>query len=350
MDRPNYWKTSLNEVEEILKTIKKGKVKNVGKSAGGRDLFLVEYGEKQDFNRQANYSSACGAGDPKFYADKSGKRPVIFIIGAEHGNEMEGIAAILNLIQMIETGKDFSGYSNPLLSECIKDCRLLLMPVANPDGRARMPIDTMLGENEESFRHYAQGRWKDGTLCKWPGCKQVHPIKDYVSHLGSYFNDDGINIIHDNFFGDMAPETRAIFDIADEEAPDYTLHLHGGANTINEIFHPEFISLYVKELIQELILRVKTEADKHKLPFLVKDIREDISYPSKSFSLYSALNHMCGTTSIVYESNQGLDYSDYRPLDTSWECVLSYEEIMTHHYILFEQTVKLALDKSGVSV
>jgi len=345
MKRPDYWKTSLNEVEDVLKGVKKGKVKNVGKSAGDRNLFLVEYGEKQDFNRQANYSSACGAGNPKFYADKSGKKPVILIIGAEHGNEMEGIAAILNLIHMIETGQDFRGYSNPILAECIKDCRLLLMPVANPDGRARMPIDTMHGVNEEGFRHYAQGRWKDGTLCKWPGCKQIHPIKDYVSHLGSYFNDDGINIVHDNFFGRMASETQAIFDIADAEAPDFTLHLHGGANTKQEIFHPEFISLYVKELIQELILRIKSESDKHNIPFLVKDIREDIAYPPKSFSLYSALTHMCGTTSVVYESNQGLDYSDYRPLDTSWECRLSYEEILTHHYILFEQTVKLALEK-----
>jgi len=69
MERPDYWKTRLSEVEEILGTVKKGNVRSVAKSPGGRDVYLVEYGDKQDFNRTANYSSACGAGHPRFYAD-----------------------------------------------------------------------------------------------------------------------------------------------------------------------------------------------------------------------------------------------------------------------------------------
>jgi hypothetical protein len=344
MERPDFWKTRLDEVDAVMETVKKGKVSVVTKSAGGRNVYLVEYGEKQDFNRTANYSSALGGGSPKHYADRTGKKPVIFIIGAEHGGEVEGTVAILNMIRMIETGKDFRGNTNPFFLECIKDCRLLLIPIANPDGRARMDIDTFHGLPYERFRHYAQGRWKDGTLCEYPRCKTIHPIKDYVSFLGAYFNDDGVNLAHDDFFGDKAKETQAIFETADRESPDFTLHLHGGGNVINEIAHPDYMPLYVKERIQELKLRVKSETEKLGLATLVNEIREDNVYPPRTFNLYSALHFVCGTISVIYESNEGLDYTGHRELNPEWETLFTCEEIMNLHYILFEQTIRLAQD------
>ena len=342
MGRPEFWKTRLDEVEAVMKTVRKGKAQVVAKSAGGRDVYLVEYGEKQDFRRTANYSSALGAGSPKYYADRTGKKPVIFLIGAEHGDELEGTVAILNLIQMIETGKDFRGGSNEYLAGCIKDCRLLMIPIANPDGRSHMPIDTLHGVKYEEFRHYGQGRWKDGTLCMYPQCKTVHPIKDHVSFLGAYFNDDGVNLVHDDFFGKKANETSAILDTADRESPDFSIHLHGGGNVINEIDHSDYAPLYIKERIQGLKLRVQAETEKLGLATLVNKIREDNFYPPRTFNIMSALHFVCGTASILYESNEGLDYTGLRELDPAWETIFSYDEILTLHYILFEQTIRLA--------
>ena len=344
-NRPDFWKTRLDEVDAIMKTVKKGKARVVTKSAGGRDVYLVEYGDKQDFNRTANYSSALGAGSPKYYADRDGKKPVIFIIGAEHGGEVEGTAAILNLVQMIETGKDFRGLSNPYLAKCINNCRLLMIPIANPDGRARMPLDTVHGMRFEEFRHWGQGRWKDGSLCDYPACKTVHPIKDHVSFLGTYFNDDGINIVHDDFFGNKANETQAILDTADKESPDFTINLHGGGSVINEIDHADYMPLYAKERVQELKMRAKAEADKIGLPSLINAIREDNFNPPRTFNLFSAQHFICGTTSILYESNQGLDFTGERALDPAWETYYSYEEILNLHYILFEQTIRFALEE-----
>ena len=345
MSRPDYWKTKLEEVDALMKTVKKGKASVVAKSPGGRDVWLVEYGEKQDFGRTANYSSACGAGHPRFYADKTGKKPVVFIIGAEHGSEMEGIAGITNLIQMIETGKDFKGESIPYLAECLNNCRLLLMPVANPDGRARFPFDTLVGVKYHDFRHYAQGRWKkDNELCLYPMCKEVHPIKDAVSVLGSYFNDDGYNLVHDNFFGKMQPETQAIFDIADAEAPDFTLHLHGGGNVRNEIDQASHMPLYAKEIVQKLKHRAKAAAAEHGLPMLLNEMRHEDGYPPRTFNIMAALHFVCGTISILYESNQGMDFSEFRPIETEWEEVFNHEQILLHHYILFEQTIRMAHD------
>jgi len=205
-----------------------------------------------------------------------------------------------------------------------------------------MDIDTLHGVRYEDFRHYCQGRWLDGTLCEYPQCKQVFPIKDACSFLGSYFNDDGINLVHDNFFGKMAAETQAIFDIAIAEAPDITLHLHGGGNVINEIDHSSYAPRYMKEQVQELKMLVKKVTEDAGLPTLVNEIREDDSYPPKTFNIMSALHHACGTVSVLYESNQGLDYTGVREPDPVWETLLSYEEIFKLHYFLFEQTIKYA--------
>ena len=348
-ERPDFWKTRLDKVDAVMRSVKMGVARVVTKSAGGRDVYLVEYGEKQDFNRTANYSSSIGAGSSKYYADRAGKKPVIFLIGAEHGGELEGTVAILNLIQMIETGKDFRGFSNPFLSECINKCRLLMIPVANPDGRARMPLDTVHGMNHEEFRHWGQGRWKDGTLCDYPACKTVHPIKDHVSFLGTYFNDDGIDIVHDDFFGDKASETRAILETAEKESPDFTINLHGGGSVINEIDHADYMPLYAKEKVQELKMRAKTEADKLGLPSLINAIRRDDFNPQRTFNLFSALHFICGTISILYESNQGLDFSGERPLDPAWETFFTYDEILDLHYVLFEQTIRLALEDADMT-
>ena len=341
--KPSFWKTTLDEQSAIFNSVKKGNVRSIAKSPGNRDVLIAEYGEKQDFNRTANYSSSCGAGNTKYYADKTGKKPVIFIIGAIHATELEGTSALLNLVQMIETGEDFLGTRNRFLSECINQCRLLIVPLANPDGRARNMPDTMHGFSYEEHRHYTEGRWKDGTLCEWPECKAVHPIKDHVSFLGAYFNDDGINMMHDNFFGKMANETMALLAAAEQEAPDFTILLHGGGNMKPAILDTAHVPLYVKERLRALSLRIKEEANKQNLPYTETKIERDDSFPPRSFNLCSALHHVCGSAAFTYESNQGLQYnSDHKW--NEWETVLSYEEILAEHNILFEQTIKYALE------
>lgn len=99
-----------------------------------------------------------------------------------------------------------------------------------------MPVDTLIDVPYERFVYYMQGTWKDGTLCTWPDCKAVHPIKDASGYLGSYFNDDGINFMHDNFFAPMARETAALLELSELESVDFHVSLHGGAN--NPIHFP----------------------------------------------------------------------------------------------------------------
>ena len=40
--RPEFWKTRLDEIKSVMDTVKKGTVKTAAKSAGGRDVYLVD--------------------------------------------------------------------------------------------------------------------------------------------------------------------------------------------------------------------------------------------------------------------------------------------------------------------
>src|SRR5690606_13828264 len=129
-----------------------------------------------------------------------------------------GIVGILNLINIIEKGEDLRGRRWDYINENWHRFRIILVPCINPDGRSRVPFDSMVGKTFETMRYYMQGTWKDGSLCGWPGCKKVHPIKESVEFLGAYFNDDGVNMLTDNVFSPMANETKLLMELAEYEA------------------------------------------------------------------------------------------------------------------------------------
>lgn len=326
-----FWKSKLSEIEQCMTNVTKGKARVLAVSAGGRDIYAVEYGEKENFGRRANYSSACGAGNPEHYARKGeSAKPVLLIVGGIHGGELEGIAGVLNFIRLLETGTDYRGKRHEYLYDNAHRFRLLLIPCMNPDGRARLPVDSLLDVPYEQFVYYMQGSWKDGTLCRWPACKAVHPIKDDTEFLGSYFNDDGINMMHDNFFAPMAKETGALLGLSEREAVDFSVLLHGGANT--DVHFPAIHYLpHAIKVKQETFNRRMEEAYKTKgIPFNVVDQvvvhGEMPSYPS--FNLTSAIHHTCGGMSMTFESNMGLDAPGVK---------LTANEILDSHFVLFEE-------------
>lgn len=332
-----FWKTRPEDVEAMLDSARLGKVHTLCQSAGGRTIRYLTYGEPEDYGRQANYNSACGARNPAYYANRAGKRPTILIFGATHGQETEGVAAMMNLISLLETGRDLRGEARPEITEAFAraDCRLILLPLYNYDGRVRCEPDSMLGETMESLRHYGQGRWKDGSLCGWPECKTVHPIKEAVSFLGGYFNDDGVNLMQDNFFLPMAQETRALLELCDRESPECTVALHGGDNCTNFFCPIEYASQEAKEGVRRLA--EATAVYEGELGFVsrVLPISESKGNPPPSFNLASAIHHVCGGVSAVYESNEGLAKDNG----------FSAEEILLRHYCMFRAVLSLAWRK-----
>jgi len=329
-----FWKSSLADIDETMKQVKLGNKRVLAHSAGGREIYMVEYGEKEDFGRKANYGSACGAGNLEHYARKGkGAKPVLMFVGGVHGGELEGIVAIMNLIHLLETGEDYRGKRHDYIFEHAHKFRLLLIPCMNPDGRARLPIDMLIDVTSDKCTYYMQGTWKDGTLCSWPDCKAVHPIKDDSDFLGSYFNDDGVNLMHDNFFAPMARETSALLEVADLEAPDFTVQFHGGANSEIHLYPIYYLPQLILQKHQAFNLQLAEAYARVGLPYYVIDqLTPDAGVSSPPpFNLTSAIHHVCGGMSMTFESNMGLAAPGTK---------LSADEIMDSHFVLFEQAFR----------
>ena len=332
---PNFWKTSLEDIDETINSLKKGKIVGMARSAGERPIYAVFYGEENNLGRTANLSSALGAGERACYADKNSSlyRPTVFLVGCIHGGEFEGTAALMNLINLFEKGKDLKGERNSFLLNALKRVNFLIIPCVNPDGRNRVPFDTMVGHTLDELRYYNQGTWKDGSLCGYPECKKVHPIKDACEFLGAYFNDDGVNLMHDDFFRTKSSENDFLFDVVDKYCPDFTILLHGGTNTSPLIFKPTYSPTPVKERLRvfENNLKLRYEHEGMRYCITPMDGGENNEAPA-SFNLPSALYQLCGEPCITYESNQGLTDDVGRGM--------THEEIYKGHIILFEEAIK----------
>lgn len=310
----------------------------LGYSAGSRPLYKLAYNIKK-LPGQANYSSALGAKDRTCYSNPANTHPTILLIGAEHGQETEGVAALMNLISLMETGKDLAGNGNDALLELTKKVRLVILPVANPDGRARVEPAGMVGLTGRELRYWGQGTWKDGSLCGWPECKRIHPIKDHVDFLGGYYNDDGINSSHDHFFHPMAKETQIILDLCADEAPDFILHLHGDSNSKSDLLQPKYVPLEIQQAVEALSRRCLAAGLKEGLEFGVipANAQRESGPNPPSLNLASMAHHACGGVSAVYESNECL-------IDEPGPH-LSHAQITRMHMILFEETIRMALEK-----
>lgn len=329
---PEWWKSELSDIEEAAASVKKGTVRVIGKSAGGRNIYLFEYGERDCYERTANYSSSLGCYKPETY--KQNRHPHIMIVTGEHGGEWEGIVSGLNLIRIFETGADYAGTPHPDLASWPERAYVALVMTANPDGRARVKYRTVVGMDRISFRKEDQGIWNSGEHCEWPDVKAVHPILGKVQKLGGYFNDDGVNLVHDNFVNPMAEETRALLKTVGEIAPDIIVDMHGHGGTGGGHLIPsthqctqcyescyEFSIRWAENMLAKgyPAFPFKLETDRLKTP---------------RFNLQDAMHVTCGAMVMVYESDQGVLYKEG---DT--EKLSKRHEIIYDKHLIFYRTV-----------
>lgn len=224
----DFWCTRLNEIETFLKTIRKGEVRELCRSAGGRPVYSVSYGKKPVTNRTANYASAMAAKRPEaFFGETNGRTKSMVILAAVHGMEIENTMGAMNLVSVLETGQDISGRPRPAIADAARGLRLAIVPLANPDGRERVGLDDLIGVSDEDQPLYCQGRYADGVVMSHPDCKRLHPMPLDVKYLGGYYNDDGVNIQCDTEFNRlMARETKALLDLVVDEVPEAVANMH----------------------------------------------------------------------------------------------------------------------------
>ncbi len=334
---PGFWVGDLEGIHRHVERVTRGQVRTIATSPGGRPVYLVTYGQSEAWQRCANYNSAIGAREPDaFLARDARARPVVAFIGPVLGHETEGLTGLVNLVAVMETGCDLRGRVHPTLRAMADQCRLLIVPCANPDGLARFEPRLLNGMGLDDLRFWGQGTWSDDTLCGWPGCKRFHPMRgDGVGFLGCYFNDAGINPMHDEFFAPMSDEVEAILQLVREEAPDLAVSLHSHEDP-PALLRPAYVPLEVQTSVSELAakadVRLEAEGVCHGQPF--EPSAECGPHPA-SFNLTSAIHHTSGATAFTFECPHGTCG------DTAY--AVSPEKILDIQFALYESTLVGAL-------
>ena len=163
---PAWWISRLEQIEDFLDAeVDPMQLHTLATTPGSRSVRFVTCGQPEPHLRGlANFNSALGACDPNAYCRRSERRqPVLVVLAGAHGAEIEGIMAALSAISIVETGVDLAGNDQAALAEKFRRLRLIVIPLANPDGRARVPYDGWLGLPIAEMHRVSQGTRRDGT-------------------------------------------------------------------------------------------------------------------------------------------------------------------------------------------
>jgi hypothetical protein len=306
-DIPVFWITTVDEVTAFLKKqVHKGHLEIIGKSAGGRPIYAVLYGQPRMGKGTTTFSGSLGFGDVRAYRGPDHEKKVYMGMAAVHGGEFEGIVGMVNLISVIETGKDLRGREWPGIHDAVARLdRLILIPIMNMDGRARIPIRMEAYRNTDFTvsEFLNTGGKPDGTITGWPQVKEFIPA-DFKrpGFPGGYPNDAGVNFQHDDFFGNRQPETQALFDLTEREKPDLILNMHTGAVYMRmdrPVGEPALLPVF------DMLFRyVHSELAMNGLQYTNDPkIEGDPDRATNGvYNLDGALNLHCGALSVVVES------------------------------------------------
>jgi len=343
-DIPAFWVNTPDAVAEFLsRTVKKGQVEVIGTSAGGRPIPAVFYGNARKGKGTSTFSGSLGFRDIRAYRGPDHEMTVYWGMAAVHGFELEGITGTVNLISVLETGKDLRGKAWTEITElAAKIDRLVIIPIVNPDGRARVPLRMVLYRDNHTVLEYLNtGGNPDGTITGWPQCKEYIPF-DFSRPVfpGGYPNDAGINIQHDDFFGNKQPETQALFDLAAKERPDLIVNMHTGAVYLNlhrpfceQVLSPVFDSLYRQVHRRLTMENLQASTD-------IEAVDPSKALGSGGYNIDTALNLHCGALSVTVESpshafsrktsgGQLIEHTPERLLDAQLFCHLEAMRFLT---------------------
>lgn len=342
---PQWWKSREQQIQSLIsEEVRVGQVKTLSISPGGRKINAVIYGEAEPWLKgTANFNSAIGASMPEAYYRRGAanrERPVMLVLAGIHGQELEGMMGAVSLIRLMETGCDIMGVKQPVFYEKLKRLRLIIIPLANPDGRIRVPYDGWCGLPAEEMTRYGQGIRKSGEPYEWKPSKAIHPMKGDVGLLGGYFDDDGVNMMHDDWASPMSKTTKALLQLVSSEGPDMLLNLHShsyGPTVLGSDYVPMTLKNKILKFAQSYYNELQRAgfASYSQLPSIKAEGPEGEIPPP--FNLQSMFYHVGMDFGFTFESPHGVTSSYYNES-------FGYEEIIKLHHILFECSADLLLD------
>ncbi len=161
--------------------------------------------------------------------------------------------------------------------------------------------------SDRELQFWSQGTWADDHISIWPESKQLHPrIGPKIGFMSCYFDDAGINPMHDEFLRPMGPEAPAILRVAMEEGPDLAVSLHS-CEYPPALVRPAYVPLEVQQDAIQVAKRYYALLDRRGLPHQ-KPFKAEAEHgnPPQPFNLTSALYHISGATPFTFECPHGI--------------------------------------------
>ncbi len=274
---PKFWPVSEERILEQINRIKKGRVEKIGRSAGGRPLYGVVY-EPDSFSH------------------------VFGIIAGMHGHEPGGVAAALNLINVLEEGRDLK---NTKWDGLFNKIKFVIIPLLNPDARCRCP-DSFVGLSHKDVQIYCDGLDLQRRIVKRK--KSIIIKKTFI--LGGLYNDKGIDILN---YGNgkkkdykYCPEMAYSVDFFLREGVEYFINLH--AHCFNIMFYAPHNCIKEEEMRKELYITqaVRRKGEKAGYHFAMTEYENNPrdEYRVKIPCDLLVYNH-CGAVPFLVECPQG---------------------------------------------
>ena len=193
---------------------------------------------------------------------------------------------------MLGYGRDLKGTSWP---EVADDLNYVIVPLANPDARARMP-NSFVGLALQDILHYDAGLTFAGERYD-PAGGDCDPTQMMV--LGGLFNDAGQHINRDNEPESLrSPEEAAVMGFMAQHRPDVVLEIHAHQSPPKLILPsrlvPEGVRARQRRLAERIIARAQAEG-----------IDFDPDVPGNDVVATGLYHHFAGSAPILYESPQG---------------------------------------------
>lgn len=269
---PEFWPATFDRFDEILAGADHCQVEHIGTSAGGRAIHGVTRRGRSD-------------------------GPTLGLVGGAHGHQPQGSAICLNVVSVLGYGRDLKGSSWP---QIVDDLSYVIVPVLNPDARARMP-NAFVGLARQDVLHYGDGITLEGTQHA-PGDDGCDP--DAMMILGGRFNDAGHQLSREGDAENIqSPEVAAAMRYMADHQPDVVLELegHAGAPRLVRPDHdlPEDARERQQTLCEGIVARCREEG-------IELNITRS-TCPGLSTRLY---HHVAGAAPLLYEGPQGLLDSD----------------------------------------
>jgi hypothetical protein len=352
---PDFWLTEVEAIERFLREqVKRGEVEIVGRTADGRPMRAVLYGSPRRGRGTTTFSGSLGFHDVRAYLGPDHEKTVFLGLGGVHGGEFEGIAGVVNLITVLETGRDLRGREWPGITAARDRVdRIILIPVVNVDGRARIPLrmEPFLGTDNRCHQIFNTGFWANGEPIGWPTVKEFIPL-DFSRTMfpGGYPNGAGVNLQHDDFMGRPQPETRALFDLTARERPDMIINMHTGAPPKNYYMrmHRPFMEAKLSSVYDDLYRAVHTALMDAGLQGSRDPALE--ANPARvrpgQFNLDAALNLHCGALPVLIESPS----HSFAGYSREGEAIRhTADQLVDAQLIAFEAALTFLADRGGRS-